>query len=132
MTEQSVAWSYHRSIPQLPSTLLYGGVLYVLNDKGGLLTTLDPTSGKVRERGRLRNAVDNYYASPVAADGKVYFVSESGLVSVLAAGGGLEPLAVNELHDTCYATPAIADGCIYLRTGSALYCFGCKTQAQDR
>ena len=46
----------------------------------------------------------------MAGDGKVYLVGESGLVSVLKVGGGLEPLAVNDLDEGCYATPAIADG----------------------
>ena len=124
MTDKSVKWSYRRSVPQLPSPLVYRDVLYMLNDQGGLLTTLRPSDGEVLERGRLEDAVDNYYASPVAGDGKVYFVSENGLVTVLPAGGSLEPLAVNDLDETCYATPALAGAHIYLRTRSALYCFG--------
>ena len=62
----------------------------------------------------------------MAADGKVYLVSQSGVVSVLNAAGKPEVLAVNELDDECYATPAIADGRIYVRTRSALYCFGTR------
>jgi outer membrane protein assembly factor BamB len=124
MTDDSVLWAYRRTVPQLPSPLVYGGALYVLHDQGGLITTLDPKSGDVIERGRLSGAVDNYFASPVGADGKVYMVSQNGLVSVLEAGGSLESLALNDLDELCYATPAIADGRIYLRTGSSLYCFG--------
>ncbi len=124
MTEKSVTWTYHRTIPQLPSPLIYGDVLYMLHDQGGLLTTFRPDTGEVIERGRLENARDNYFASPVAGDGKIYMVGESGLVSVLGTGGSLESLALNDMDDICYATPAIADGRIYLRTASALYCFG--------
>lgn len=124
MTEKSVVWSYHRSVPQLPSPLVYEDVLYMLNDQGGLLTTLKPETGEVIERGRLKDAVDNYYASPVAANGKVYMVSENGLVSVLGTGGSLAARVVNDLDEACHATPAIADGKIYLRTASAMYCFG--------
>src|SRR5690606_7379819 len=80
-TEDGLLWSYRRSVPQLPSPLVHEGVLYMLNDQGGLLVTLDPETGKVRTRGRLRDAVDNYFASPVAADGKVFFVSETGIVT---------------------------------------------------
>ena len=64
-------------MPQLPTPLVYRGVLYMIND-GGILTTLDPASGKVLKQGRLREAVDHYFASPVAGDGKVYFVSRAG------------------------------------------------------
>ncbi len=124
MTETNVLWTYHRSVPQLPSPLVYENVLYMLNDSGGVLTTFEPRSGEIIKKGRLEEAQDNYYASPVAADGKVYFVSESGIVTVVEPSGNFEPLAVNELDEPCYATPAIADGRIYLRTTGRLYCFG--------
>jgi outer membrane protein assembly factor BamB len=89
-----------------------------------VLTTLDPATGAVLKQGRLRGAAERFYSSPVAADGKVFFVSEAGVVTVLKAGGAQEVLAVNELDDLCSATPAIADGRIYIRTRSALYAFG--------
>ena len=75
------------------------------------------------KQGRLREAVDSYYASPVAGDGKVYFVSRSGIASVLSAGPEQVPLSVADLADEVAATPALADGRLYLRTKSALYCF---------
>ena len=124
MTEKSVVWAYRRSVPQLPSPLVYEDVLYMLNDSGGLITTFHAKSGEVIERGRLTGAVDAYYASPVAGDGKVYLVSETGIVTVLPAGGGLVPLSTGHLDAQCHATPALADGRIYLRTEAALYCFG--------
>lgn len=125
MTETSLLWKYQRAVPQLPSTLLYQNVLYMIND-GGVLSTFHPRTGALLKQMRLRGAVDHYYASPVAGDDKVFIVSQGGIVSVLKAGGEAEVLAVNELEDECYATPAIADGRIYVRTRSALYCFGKK------
>jgi outer membrane protein assembly factor BamB len=122
-TREGLKWKHRRSIPQLPTTLLYRGVLYMIND-GGILTTLDPATGTVLKQGRLREAVDQYYASPVAADGKVFFVSRTGIASVLKAGGDQEVLAVADFDEEVVATPAIADGHIFLRTRSALYCFG--------
>lgn len=118
-----LVWKYQRSVPQLPTPLLYRGVLYMIND-GGILTTLDPATGAVLKQGRLRDAVDQYYASPVAGDGKVYFVSRSGIVSVLRAGSGQETLSSADLEEEVTATPALADGRVYLRTRGALYCFG--------
>lgn len=123
MTGRNTAWHYDRAIPQLPSPLLYQGLLYIVND-GGVLTALDPATGKVAGQRRLQEATDSYYASPVAADGKILLVSESGKVSVVKAGADLEVLAVNDLGDLAYATPALADGRIYVRTRGALYCFG--------
>ena len=123
MTGTALQWKYQRSVPQLPSTLLYRGVIYMIND-GGILTTIDAANGQPFKQGRLRGAVDKYYASPVAADGKVFFVGNSGVVTILKAGPDQEILSVNELDDECFATPAIADGRIYIRTRGTLYCFG--------
>jgi outer membrane protein assembly factor BamB len=122
-TPTSLRWRFQRSIPQLPSPVLYRGVLYMIND-GGILTTIDPATGQLLKQGRLRGAIDHYYASPVAGDGKVYFVTQSGTVVAVKAGAEQEVLAVSDLDDECYATPAIADGRLYVRTRSALYCFG--------
>ena len=123
MTARNVKWKYQRAVPQLPSTLLYRGILYMIND-GGILTTFDPATGTVLKQGRLREAIDHYYASPVAADGKVFIVSETGIVTVLKAGGEQEAMATNGLGENCYATAAIADDRIYIRTVNALYAFG--------
>jgi outer membrane protein assembly factor BamB len=119
----SLVWTHRRSVPQLPTPLLYRGVLYMIND-GGILTTLEAKMGRVLKQGRLRDAVDQYYASPVAGDGKVYFASRTGIVTVLRAGGEQEVLSVTDLEEDVAATPALADGRVYLRTKSALYCFG--------
>jgi len=123
VTPTSLRWKYRRSVPQLPSPLLYRNVLYMIND-GGVLSTFNPETGALFQQSRLRGAIDHYYASPVAADGKVFLVSQSGVITVLKAGGAAEVLTVHELDDECYATPAIAGGRIYIRTRGALYCFG--------
>ena len=123
MTGESILWRYSRSVPQLPSPLLYQGVLYMIND-GGIATSFRPATGEVIARGRIRGAVDSYYASPVAADDKIFFVSEQGKVAVVRPGGGFDVLALNDLGSPAYATPAIADGRIYIRTDEALWAFG--------
>jgi outer membrane protein assembly factor BamB len=124
MTAQSVRWKYHRGIPQLPSPLIYENILYLVNDRGGLVTMLDADKGELVLQGRLQGPTDNYYASPVAGDGKIYIASEQGRVYVVPPGPKLEPVAVNDLRDNIYATPALVDGRIYLRTLNTLYCFG--------
>jgi outer membrane protein assembly factor BamB len=123
MTAASTRWHYDKSVPQLPSPLIYRGSLYIVND-AGIATTLDPATGTVRAQGRLKGALDNFWASPIGSDGKVFMVSDSCKVVVLKAGGDLEPLAVNDLADQCSATPAIADARLYVRTRTTLYAFG--------
>ena len=122
-TANAIRWRYQKPVPQVPSTLLYHGVLYMINDSG-ILLSFDPANGNVLKQGRLHGAIDKYFSSPVAADDKVFLIGQGGQVSVVKSTGEWEVLAVNELDDECYATPAIADGRIYIRTRSALYAFG--------
>jgi outer membrane protein assembly factor BamB len=123
MTETNILWRYYKSLPNVPSPLLYQNVLYLVKE-GGILTALDPASGKVLKQGRLKGALDFYYSSPVGADGKIFTASQDGHVSVIKAGPDWEVLAVNDMDDEVYATPAPVDQRLYLRTKSALYCFG--------
>jgi outer membrane protein assembly factor BamB len=67
--------------------------------------------------------VDSYFASPVAADDKVFTLSQSGKIVSLKAAGNWEILALTDLGEECYATPAIARGRIYVRSQNSLYCF---------
>jgi outer membrane protein assembly factor BamB len=122
-TATAIRWRYYKPVPQVPSTLLYQGVLYMINDSG-ILISFDPATGQVIKQGRLHGAIDKYFSSPVAADGKVFLIGQAGQVSVLKAAGDWQVLTVNELDDEVFATPAIADGRIYIRTRSALYSFG--------
>ncbi len=121
LTDTAVVWDYERAVPVVSTPLLYEGVLYTIKD-GGILTAFDAKSGEVIHQGRLPGAVEKYYASPVAAAGRIYFLSEQGKATVLAADSR-ERLALNDLAEPCYATPAIAGDTLYLRTATALYAF---------
>jgi outer membrane protein assembly factor BamB len=123
MTASAIRWKYQKPVPQVPSTLLYQGALFMVNDSG-ILISFDPATGDVIKQGRLKGAIDKYFASPVGADGKVYLISQDGTVSVVKAAGDWEVLSVNQLGDEVFATPAISEGKIYIRTKSMLYCFG--------
>jgi outer membrane protein assembly factor BamB len=122
LTNSNVVWRMQKFLPNVPSPLLYEGVLYLVKD-GGIVTSLDPKTGKILKQGRLDGALDTYYSSPVGAAGKVYMISQGGKAAVLKAGAQWEILAVNDLDDECYATPAIADNRLYIRTRGTLYCF---------
>ncbi|MBS1807244.1 MAG: PQQ-binding-like beta-propeller repeat protein [Acidobacteria bacterium] len=123
MTDKAIRWRYQKPVPQVPSTLLYQGALFMVNDSG-ILISFDPVTGNVIKQGRLKGAIDKYFASPVGADGNVWLISQDGTVSVVKAQGEWETVAVNSLGEECFATPAIADGRLYIRTQGTLYCFG--------
>ena len=122
LTATNVVWSMQKFLPNVPSPLYDEGVLYIVKD-GGILTSLDPATGKILKQSRLSGAPGTYYSSPVAGDGKIYTISQEGKISVIKAGAQWEVLAVNDLGDDCFATPAIVDDRIYIRTRSTLYCF---------
>jgi len=122
-TASNLVWRYKKSFSTVITPLVYRDVLYLVKG-GGIITTLNPSTGAVLKTGRTTDAIDEYFASPVAADGKVFLLSHSGKVTVLKADPQWEILNVNDLDETVQATPAIADGCIYIRTHKALYSFG--------
>lgn len=122
MTEKAIRWRYQKPVPQVPSTVLYQGVLFMVNDSG-ILTSFDPATGNALKQGRLKGAIDKYFASPVGADGKVWLISQDGTVSVVSAKGEWDILAVNTLGEEVFATPAFADSRIYIRSREMLYCF---------
>lgn len=119
-------WRYDKGFAGvIPSPLLYEGVLYVIRN-GGILTAFHPATGEVLKSGRVPGALGGYSASPVAAEGHVFLVSEEGKVTVLRAGRDWEVLAMNDLGEGAFATPALAGGRIYVRTDDALYCFASR------
>jgi outer membrane protein assembly factor BamB len=122
-TESAIRWRYQRPVPQVPSTLLYRGVLFMVNDSG-ILISFDPATGQVIKQGRLKGAIDKYFASPVGGDGKLYLVSQDGTVSVVDAKGDWDVLRVSSLGDEVFATPVLTDdGRILVRTKGFLMSF---------
>jgi outer membrane protein assembly factor BamB len=122
VTSTHVVWRLKKTYPNIPAPLIYQGVMYLMKE-GGIVTSLDPMTGNVLKSGRTPEALEEYYSSPVAANGKVIMLSASGKATVLKAGPQWEILSTNDLGEECWATPAIADGSIYIRTRNALYSF---------
>ena len=121
----SVVWRMKKNLPYIPAPLLYKDVFYLVKT-GGIVTSFDPATGRVLKEGRSPDAPGEYYASPVAADDKVFLASVDGKVTVLKAGGDWQVAGVNDLGEAIHATPALGSGRIYVRTRGALYCFGAK------
>ncbi len=122
VTKGAVKWLYYKSLPNVPSPLLYDGILYLVKD-GGVMTALSAEDGSVLKQGRLRDAMGRYFASPVAVDGKMYAADETGQVSVVRLGADWTVIGSNAMGEEVYATPVFMDGRLFIRTRSALYCF---------
>jgi len=117
VTDSHVAWSLKRTVPLTPSPLLVGSELFIVSDDG-IATCLDAKTGTQRWRNRLGG---KFSASPVSAAGRIYFLDEDGLTTVIAADSHFKQLATNQLDGRTLASIAISDSAIFLRTDSHLY-----------
>jgi outer membrane protein assembly factor BamB len=120
VTSTHTAWSAVRGGPHVPSPILVGGRLYTVNDTG-IATCLDAKTGKLVWQARIR---DLFSASPIAADGLLYFCGESGQTYVIRAADKFEIVATNDLGSPILASPAAHGGKLYIRTEEGLYCVG--------
>lgn len=120
-----VAWRYRKALPYVPTPIYYEGRIYFVRD-GGIISSLDAKTGEPRyAQERLPAAPGSYYASPVAANGRLYVASVAGKLTVIQAGGEKpEVLHQAEFGERILATPALAGDAIYVRTDKRLWAFG--------
>jgi outer membrane protein assembly factor BamB len=121
LEQSAVVWKHTRGVPYVSTPVLDNGALWMVKD-GGIVTKLDLSSGKLLQEERVPGS-GNYFASPVAGDGKVYFASEAGTVSVVGSEREWRVISSHNFHEKIYATPLLDNGRLFLRTEQALYCF---------
>jgi outer membrane protein assembly factor BamB len=125
VTRSHLAWTSPRGSPFVPSPILYGEHLYMVNDMQSVATSFDARTGKVMWQNRLGVARrEGFSASPVAFDGKVFFTNDEGETFVLKAGATFQLLHVNNIGEETLATPALVDGLWYIRTAQNLFAIG--------
>jgi len=117
ISKKQIAWTLKRGAPLTPSPLLVGDELYVITDNG-IATCLDASTGKEYWKARVGG---NHSASPIFADGRIYFLSEEGESVVIAPGKELKVLARNELDGETLASMAVSGGSIFIRSRTHLY-----------
>jgi outer membrane protein assembly factor BamB len=119
-TETNVAWKAERGAPKTPSMVVVGNELYFVSDNG-IATCANALTGEVYWQERLGG---DFSASPVAAEGRIYYQNETGVGYVVKAAKTFELLATNEIGERSLASPAFADGAIYLRSETHLWKIG--------
>jgi len=117
VTKSHVAWKLSRGAPLTPSPIVVGDALYLVSDNG-IASCVDARTGEVRWQQRFGHA---YSASPVFADGRLYFMDEEGRTTVLAPGTNAAPLAVNALDGGTLASMAVSGRAFFIRTVTHLY-----------
>ena len=124
ISETHVAWRYRKGLPYVPSPLLYDGIIYLVKD-GGLISAIAAKTGEPVYAQERLGATGSYYASPVAAAGRIYVTSVAGKLTVVKAGGAKpEILHQADFGERILATPVLAGDVLYVRTTSRLYAFG--------
>jgi outer membrane protein assembly factor BamB len=117
-----MVWENKKTVPMLPSFIFHDHRLYAMKEDG-ILQCLEAATGKLLWKQRLDGA---YSASPVIAEGRIYFLAEDGTTTVIDAGPEFKVLATNPLGDTCQASMAVSDGQFFIRTKTSLYCIGAE------
>ena len=117
VTRSHIAWTLRRAAPYTPSPILVGDDLFLVNDVG-IATCVEARSGKIHWQERLGG---NYSASPIFADGRIYFPSEEGMVTVIAPSRTFTRLAANQLDGPIFASIAVAERAFFIRTSKHLY-----------
>jgi outer membrane protein assembly factor BamB len=112
-----LVWKSKRSISRKPGLLLVGDLIFMLED-GGVASCLEAKTGNQIWQERIGG---NYSASPVGAEGRIYFFSEDGKTTVIEASRQFKVLATNQLPDGFMASPAISGKALFLRTKTHLY-----------
>jgi outer membrane protein assembly factor BamB len=118
VTKSHVVWRRDRGVPLTPSPLLVGDELYLINDNG-IATCLDALTGKEYWQRRIGGS---HSASPLFADGRIYFLSEDGQSVVIAPEKQFRILATNQLEGQTLASMAVSEKSIFVRSSSHLYC----------
>jgi outer membrane protein assembly factor BamB len=125
VTSTHVAWSSPKGSPFVPSPIVAGDYLYLVNDILSVVTAYEAKTGKLVFQGRLgTEKKEGFSASPVAVDGKVFFTNDDGETFVLEAGSEFKLLRVNRLGRRTLASPALVDGRWYFRTEDELLAIG--------
>jgi outer membrane protein assembly factor BamB len=120
-----IAWSTNRGGPYIPTPLIYRDQLYIVQ-VNGVLAASDVRTGQRLYQQRLGSG-GSFSASPVGADGKIYFASEDGDIFVVKAGPTYQLLATNVMGEVVMATPAISSGMIIIRGLKNIFAIGQPT-----
>ncbi|MEY4567807.1 MAG: hypothetical protein RLY14_2777, partial [Planctomycetota bacterium] len=113
VTESHVVWDLHQGIPEIPSPVLWKNIIYMVGN-GGLMTAVNKQNGKVVFRKRL-SAGGQYRASPVIGAGRIYLLSDEGVMTILDATEDFHVISQVELPEAIAATPAMDRDTIYIR-----------------
>jgi outer membrane protein assembly factor BamB len=113
-----LVWKVKRTVARKPSVTLVGDLLYMIEDDSGMVTCLEAKTGTEVWRERIGG---KYSASPLYAEGRLYFFSAEGKTTVLAAGREFKKLAENQLGDGFMASPAVSGKALFVRSQTHLY-----------
>jgi outer membrane protein assembly factor BamB len=117
VTNTHIAWSIPKDSPFIPSPIVYGDYLYIINDNTAVASCIGARDGEILWQGKLGDARrEGFSSSPVAVDGKVFFTNDDGDTFVLKAGPEFNLLHVNSMGEPVLASPALLDGTWYWRT----------------
>ncbi len=126
LKETNLVWEQRKGMPKVPSMICLKPCLrchFPVEQRGGIATCMKEDTGEIVWQERVGG---NFSASPVTAGGRIYFLSDEGVTTVIAAGPQFQVLARNPLEEKIQASIAVSQEHLFIRTATHLYCFGKK------
>ncbi|HUT10160.1 MAG TPA: PQQ-binding-like beta-propeller repeat protein [Thermoguttaceae bacterium] len=117
-TRDEIVWSFDQDTSDSPSPVVAGELLFMVSNQG-IVRCFDVHTGRLHWKERVPG---EYRASPLVAEGRVYFLNVQGLTTVVSASPRFDRLTENQLDDQTVASPAVSDGKIFIRGWKWLYC----------
>jgi outer membrane protein assembly factor BamB len=118
LTRQAIAWKQEQGTPDSCSPVVWGNLAFVVSDNG-VAKCFDAVTGHLQWEKRLGG---DFKASPLAAEGRIYFLNREGLCTIVSAAPRFDKLSENKLDDETLASPAVSDGLLFVRGHKHLYC----------
>lgn len=118
VTESHIVWAAKKAIGSKPSQIVVNGMIFSAADKGGIIACIDAKTGKYHWTERIGG---EFTASPLFANGNVYFFDQKGKATIVKASSTFETVGTNELADGFMASPAVSGNSLFLRTKKTIY-----------
>lgn len=126
--EPKLAYEIRKSAPYVPTSVSLGDLLFLWSD-AGIVSCVHAPTGEIRWQERVGGGKDSFFGSPICVDGRLYCISSTGTVYVVAASEEFKELGQYPFGELAHTTPSVADGRLYIRTASHVISIGGKTRA---
>lgn len=119
---EALKWKIDKNTSYVPSPLVHNNKIYFLKGSRAQISCVNTENGSYHYEAIKPEGMRGAYASPILANGHVYFIDREGMCSVIKEGDTFELVAQNKLDDRFDASPVVVENQLFLRGHKSLYC----------